>query len=229
MATSIDVRHGSILWGAAVRRVGRLIGCLAIGCQLSGVVRAEVIDRVLAVVSREVITLSDVTAAVRLGFVTPAAGQDPIRIGLDALIVRQLQLTEAIRYQPPEPAAAQVAERLGAVQARFPAGDGLRRTLAQSGWTEEQLRLHVRDDLRIEAYLAQRFGSMRQPSDAELMEYYRAHEAEFAGPGGTRPFADVRNDVQARVVAAQRASQMADWLEGLRRRTEVSDLYAVGK
>jgi hypothetical protein len=40
--------------------------------------RAEVIDRILAVVNRELITLSDVSAAIRLGLVrAPQPGSDP--------------------------------------------------------------------------------------------------------------------------------------------------------
>src|SRR6478609_4507178 len=69
--------------------------------------RAEVIDRILAVVGRELITLSDTVAALRLGLVpAPPAGSDVVRAALDALIARQLELAEANRYQPAEPAAA---------------------------------------------------------------------------------------------------------------------------
>ena len=201
---------------------------LAIGVAGS-VARAEVIDRILAVVARELITLSDVTAAIRLGLVGQPGGQDAIRAGLDTLIARQLELSEANRYQPPEPAPAQVDGRLAAVRARFATPAAFTETLAQSGLSEEQLRLRLRDNLRIEAYLAQRFGTNRQPSDSELVDYYRTHESEFTGPAGVRPFADVREEVRTRVAAVQRATQMADWLEGLRRRTEVTDLYVVAK
>ena len=71
--------------------------------------RADVIDRILAVVGRDLITLSDTAAALRLGLVPPPpSGRDVVRTTLDALIARQLELAEANRYQPPEPAAADV-------------------------------------------------------------------------------------------------------------------------
>ena len=79
------------------------------------------------------------------------------------------------------------------MRARFPDAAAFEQTLAQTGLSEEQLRLRLRDDLRIEAYLNQRFGAARQPSDQEIADYYRAHAAEFTTPAGLRPFAEVRD------------------------------------
>ena len=124
------------------------------------------IDRILAVVGRELITLSDTVAALRLGLVpAPPAGSDVVRAALDALIARQLELAEANRYQPAEPAAAAVDARLEEVRRQSGSPQALSATLAQAGLSDEQLRLRIRDDLRIEAFLAQRFGSARQPSE----------------------------------------------------------------
>src|SRR2546423_15571300 len=84
-------------------------------------VRAEVIDRVLAVVNGDVITLSDVTAARDLGLVaTPSTVDDPVRFVLDALIDRALELDEVDRYGPPEPGTDAVDRQIAAVRARFP-------------------------------------------------------------------------------------------------------------
>ena len=68
------------------------------------------------------------------------------------------------------------------VRRRAGSPQALATTLAQSGVSEEQLRLRLRDDLRIEAFLAQRFGSARQPSEQELQAYYQAHQADYALP-----------------------------------------------
>ena len=82
---------------------------LALLITFAGALRAQIIDRVLAVVVAEPITLSDVTAAMRFGFVPEApGGQDRVRAALDALIERRLQLVEVNRYLPPEPPAAEV-------------------------------------------------------------------------------------------------------------------------
>jgi hypothetical protein len=188
--------------------------------------RAEIIDRVLAVVAKELIMLSDVSAAVRLGLVpAPVAGQDATRVALDALIARELELLETNRYQPPEPAAAQIEARLEAVRRRFPTAAALDTVLAQSGWTMQQLRLRIRDDLRIDAYLEQRFSASLQASDEDVVQYYRAHEPVFTRNGVLRPFVEVRDEARSRLLDEQRSRIIEEWLESLRRRADISDLY----
>jgi hypothetical protein len=66
-------------------------------------VRAEVIDRVLAVVDTQIITLSDVRAAVRFALVPQDVAVDPIAAVMQRLIDRRLMLAEVDRYAPPEP------------------------------------------------------------------------------------------------------------------------------
>jgi hypothetical protein len=121
--------------------------------------RAEVIDRVLAVVSGSLITLSDVNAAFDLGLVTPQPSNDPIRAVLSTLIDRELQLAEVDRYAPPEPSAADVDRELQTVRARFPSAEAFDAVLARSGIDLAHLRETIRENLRIRAYLEQRFAA----------------------------------------------------------------------
>ena len=211
----------------------RVLTALALGAAVSlmpAPARGEVIDRILAVVNRELITLSDVAGAIRLGLVAaPQDGSDPTRAVLDALIDRQLELGETNRYQPPEPSESQIQERMQAVRSRFSTPAVFAQALATSGLSEEQLTLRLREDLRIEAYLNQRFGVSRPPSDQELIDYYRAHTADFSTAAGARPFAEVREQIRTRLAAVQRATLVADWLTGLKRRTEIADLYVSSK
>src|SRR4051812_5445171 len=96
-----------------------LLLCIAIVASTSAVAHAEVIDRVLAVVAGDLITLSDVNAAYELGLVRPRESADPVRDVLAQLIDRELQLAEVDRYAPPEPSAADVDREVDAVRARF--------------------------------------------------------------------------------------------------------------
>ena len=63
-------------------------------------VRAEIIDRVLAILPGQIVTLSDVEAAIDLGLVEVPAGTDRIAGGLSALIDRMLMLNEVRRVAP---------------------------------------------------------------------------------------------------------------------------------
>ncbi|MCA1563800.1 MAG: SurA N-terminal domain-containing protein [Acidobacteria bacterium] len=184
-----------------------------------------VIDRILAVVDGQVITLSDVHAAIDLGLVNTSGAADPVGAALDRLIERALTLGEVERYGPLPPSDADVAARMAAIAGRFATQADLDRVLDTSGLTAERLRAAVRDDLRILAYLNQRFASVAEPTDAEVVQYYRGHEAAFTEAGALRPFSEVRLLARERLAAERRAALIGDWIAGLRRRAEVTLLY----
>jgi hypothetical protein len=196
-------------------------------CGLRG--QAEVIDRILATVSGALILQSDAVAAVRFGFVQAPAQGNALQWTLDRLIERRLMLIEVDRYGPPEPARALVDRRMQEIDAKIGSGERLDIILRETGMTVEQLRLYVRDDLRIESYIRQRFGTAFQPSEDDVVAYYRGHAAEFTRDGKLRPFGEVREDARGAVIAQLRAAAVRDWVSGLRRRTEVNVLYLPGR
>jgi hypothetical protein len=57
------------------------------------------------------------------------------------------------------------------------------------------------------------------------MAYYDAHRAEYVRDGRIRPFEDVREVVRQQLENERRRLTIAEWLAGLRRRTEVTELY----
>src|SRR6266446_412291 len=125
---------------------------------ITGVCAAETIDRVLALVAGQLITLTDVTAARDLGLVAADAAADPVRAVLSKLIDRELILAEADRYAPPEPGTEAVDREMERVRARFQSPQAFALALARSGIDEKHLRETLREDLRITAYLDQRFA-----------------------------------------------------------------------
>src|SRR5258706_9514606 len=134
-------------------------GLALIGALLTSAARAETIDRVLAVVSGQLITLSDVTAARDLGLQSADGAPDPIRAVLVKLIDRELVLAEVDRYAPPEPQTDAVDREVQRVRERFPSQAALDATLARSGIDQQQLRETLRNNLPIRTYLAQRFAT----------------------------------------------------------------------
>ena len=127
----------------------------------------------------------------------------PLREILSRLIDRALVLAEVDRYAPPEPDAAAVDRAVEAVRARFATPEALAAALARVGISETHLRETLRGDLRIRAYLEQRF-TVAQPGEEELGRYYRDHPELFTRNGQLVPFADARRDVVQAAVAARR-------------------------
>ncbi len=146
-----------------MQRVPTRVVSIGVAVWLAGAgIGAQVLDRILAVVDGAPITQSDVAAAMQLGLVPTGGAGDAVAAAVDALVERRLMLQEVDRYAPPDPPEADINRRFDEIRSR--AGARFDAVLTQSGLTEEQLRRHVRDDLRIDAYLQQRFGTA-QPSD----------------------------------------------------------------
>jgi hypothetical protein len=186
---------------------------------------SEIIDRVLAVVSGELILLSDVAAARALGLVDGPGSPDPDRAALSRLIDRSLMLAEVERYAPPEPDETVIEDALQAVRARFPSAEALEAVLARSGIDQRHLRERVRQDVRLRAYLDQRF-TVAPPSEDELGRYYRDHAADFTRDGSLVPFEQARDAVAQAAAADRRQAIVDEWVAGLRRRADIVDLYA---
>lgn len=144
--------------------------CLALLMYASNA-SAETIDRVLAVVAGQLITLTDVTAARDLGLQSADNAADPVRAILSKLIDRELILAEVDRYAPPEPAADAIDRDVERIRARFTSAEGLASALARSGIDEKHLREILRQDLRIRAYLEQRFASAQDRRQALMDDW----------------------------------------------------------
>ena len=217
--------HEKVSWRRGAAAVTALVLCVMGGVRL----QADVIDRVLATVGGALILQTDVVASVKFGFVQLPERGDALQFALDRLIERRLMLLEVDRYAPPEPDRAEVDRRMQEIDARIGSGERLTAILNETGLTVEQLRLYVRDDLRIAGYIQQRFGAALQPTDEDLVRYYRDHPAEFTRDGRLLPFGEARDQVRVAVLAQSRAAAVRDWMSGLRRRTEVNVLYLPGR
>jgi|SRR5580765_4746716 hypothetical protein len=135
-----------------------LVVAIALVSAAAGVC-ADTIDRVLAVVAGQLITLSDLNAMRDLGIITAAPNSaDPTGDVLAKLIDRELMLAEVERYAPPEPESADIDREVAVVRARFPSQKAFDDVLARAGFDLGHVREIVRQNLRLKAYLDQRFA-----------------------------------------------------------------------
>jgi len=179
----------------------------------------EVLDRTLALVGGQPITLSDARATLALGLIEADKSTDPIPVVTTQLIDRELILREVQRYSPASPGDTAVDARLEEIRKRLGGGAALQRLLDLHGFTDVRLRAWVRDDLRTQAYLAQRFASASLPTDAEIAQAYGRAKAEF--DKNAMNFEQAAPILRERLMASRRRELIADWLSDLRRRTDV--------
>ena len=181
----------------------------------------QVIDRVLASVGGRIVTASDVRMAREFGLVRVDADADA-SVVLRGLVDRILVLDEVERYAPPEPGEADVSQRYDGLRARFATPDAFASAMRVTGTDEATLRQWVRNDLRIRAYLEQRFAGVVEPSGEDLENYARQVRAD-AVKGGRAPTGDeVRRLARERAITDRREALIREWIEGLRRRASVT-------
>ena len=182
-------------------------------------VQPELIERTLALVGGQPITLSDARAVTALGLISADRRSDEIPVLTGLLVDRELILREVQRYAPAAPSDSSIEARIDEIRKRFPDAAAFTRALDQHGFTEVRLRAWVRDDLRTIAYLAQRFASASTPTDAEISRGYTRARAEFETSAMT--FEQATTVIRERLITARRAELIDDWLSDLRRRTDV--------
>jgi hypothetical protein len=200
-------------------QIGAAARVAVMGFLLSVAPRAEVLDRVLALVSGELILLSDVRAAREFGFVS-VEGPDADLRALARLIDRALILAEVERFAPPEPDAPSVDKGVAAARQRFPSPEAFAAALARAGIEERHLRERVRQDLRMAAYLDQRFTTV-PPTEEAADRYYQEHAGQFTRNGVLMPFENARPEIVRLLTAQNRQAVVDEWVAGLRRRADV--------
>ena len=207
---------------AVYRRRERCRGWLVVAActvWLSPVPGQQLLERIVARVNGEVISLTDLKAAVALGVVEAPAGADET-VAIERLIDRQLVLAEVARFAPPEPAPADVDRETATLTMRV--GSNLAGLMASTGIDEPRIRAIARDNLRIEAYLTQRFGATAQLTEEEVAQYYRIRPDEFTRDGTLTPFTQSEPLARARAGAERRASIVAQWMRDVRSRAEIT-------
>ncbi len=143
-ATVPALRLGLVVMAAA----------LAVGASAAAQTR---LDGILFKFSGGIVTLSDVRQVRLLGLLQPANDSDEAYV--NAIVNRRLMLTELRRNPPPEPTPEAVDAQVGQWQARVAGRGKVADLLGRAGMTEAELHGWFRDDLRIQAYLDERFGS----------------------------------------------------------------------
>lgn len=139
------------------------------------------IDRVLWSFNGAIITTSDVWQARQLKLVPPDADSDAQV--LRVLQNRQLILMELRRLRPAAPAPGDVASRRREWESSLGPGADVRAMLTKAGMSEKACDSWITDDLRIQAYLRERFGVLPEADRAARTEEWLRGLRQRAGLG----------------------------------------------
>jgi hypothetical protein len=192
---------------------------LAIAIVAAALVQGVVLDRLVAVVSGQPIMASDLRAARALDLVPGAAALEDAAL-TDRLVVRELMRAEVERFSTTIVDVDRGLAGRAEAAARIERAGG-EDALAVLGLSPGRLVAWLEDDARIEQYVRSRFDAAAQPSDDEALTWFQVHERDYLRDGRPRPFAEVRDDVRARLTAERRQALIDEWIAGLRRRAVI--------
>jgi hypothetical protein len=210
------------VWAAPIATCTRVLRCalwlhLAVCMVNVGEAAAQqLLDRILARVSGNEITLTDLQAARGFGIVTGPTDD----AALQQMIERQLLLVEVARFPPPDP--SETAITAGIARQRAAAGPRLQQLMESTGTDDARLRDFARDTLRIDAYIDQRFGTSMQVTDDEAAAYYGSHPDEFRRNGVVIPFEEALPAARERASVERRTEQVQRWMYDLRGRADIA-------
>ena len=190
---------------------------------------AQVVDRVVAVVSGTVILLSDARAVVTLGLFDAGAARDPIEAAMPWLIDRQLVLDEAGRGERVVVDAAALGRALDAVRQRFASDAEYRRALEGLGLDDAGVKRLVQGTLMARQYVEDRFDSVLPPTEDELREYHASHASRFVRNGRQLTFEEALADVSAVLQQERREQAVSAWMDRLRRRADIREVYRASR
>lgn len=213
-------RNRRAVWQALA---GAIIVVIAAGvAPLRG---AELLDRVIAVVSGTVITLSDARAAVALGVVDTRQARDPIEAALRWFVDRQLVVDEATRSGPLDVDDTLVNREVEAIRRRFSSASDYRAALARLGLDDARVLRLVRETVAARQYVERRFDTILPPTDDELREFFGRHQERFVRGGRQLTIDEALDEVRVMVQQERRQQAVAAWMDRLRRRADINELY----
>jgi len=190
---------------------------------------AVTVDRIAAVVDRQVLTVSEITQLVELSFFPRLAqsDEDHRREVLDALIAQALRYRDVERFGAQDIPADSIESRLLEIQRRFASEADFQAALTRTELTLDEVRALIKRQLQVEAYIQERFAPLVFVSNEEVDGYYRGVWARQRRERGLAvpPLADVREEVRNAVRGSRLHEEIDRWTAQLRERANV-DIYA---
>jgi len=191
---------------------------------------ARTVDRVAAVVDRQVITVSEVTQMVELHFFARNAGEsedDYRHRVLESLIAQALRFRDVERFGAEDIPKDSIEARVTDISKRFANPTDLDAALKRVELTPDELRALVKRQLQVEAYVQERFAPLVFVSNDEISTYYRGTWSEQRRKRGlaVSPLAEVREEIRALLRESRLQEEIEKWTTQLRERANV-DVYA---
>lgn len=184
---------------------------------------SQMVDRIVAVVNEEVITLTDVRIAEAFGLYAEEMGgetEDPRLLILQKLIdqkvVIQLSGEEVlIDAKRLDEQLMQVTQKLGA--------DEVERRLMHFGLDWENLKDFLREKMTYQTVISERFSKVNPVSLREIEEYYQRSYVPAQKEKGVepKPMMEILDEIESGIKQEKIKTQIRDWIMNLREKSDI--------
>lgn len=192
---------------------------------------AAVVDRIAAIVERQVVTVSEVSQMVQIRFFARGSANesedDYRREVLDALIAQALRFRDVERFGAQDIPKDSIEARLQEIETRFASQQDFDAALARAELSLDEVRALVKRQLQVEAYIQERFAPLVFITNEEIEEYYRSTWSQQRRDRGLAvpPLTEVREEIRALLRSSRLKEEVERWTTQLRARANV-DVYA---
>lgn len=187
------------------------------------------IDRIAALVDRQVITLSEINQMAEIRFFPHPAGQsdDDYRHDiLKSLIAQALRYRDVERFGAADVGKDAIEASLQQIESRFPSPAEFNLAVQRAELTLDEVRALVKRQLQVESYIQERFAPMIFVSSEEIENYYRGPWSEERRKRGLPipPLASVQDEIRTLLKSTRLQQEVERWTSQLRSRANV-DIY----
>jgi len=186
------------------------------------VAQAMLVDRILAVVNRQPVTLSDLYRyetflALNDGKKTWEPSPSPSPTMLKQLIDQRLLLEEAEKFDVSPPKTADLLEVQDRLAKRFTTSEEFQNTLLRWGLDREGLHREIKDHLTVERFVDQRITFFVIIPPAEIQKYYEIHREEYKEKRQEEALAQITR----RLTELKAKEKLAAYLKKLREKATI--------
>ncbi len=216
-----------------IAALGLLLLCALPAGAAPAAAGGELVDEVVAVVNRHVLTRSELMEEAWLVLVDRRgqAGLEReltpgfLRQVLDMRINQEVLLDEARRLALPAVTDEEREALLAGFRQRFADGEAYLRFLLRYGLSEQGVVEVLVRHLRVERLKEARLRALGDVTPEAVEAYYEAHRVDFGGA----PLAAVADAIRHRLGAGGRERELARWVWELRKRAAVKVLVELGE
>jgi len=187
---------------------------------------SETVDRIVAVVNEQVITLTDLRIAEAFGlydedFKEKSGDLHPLI--LERLIDQKLVIALAgeetfVENEELDSFQGRIIEKLGNDQAR--------RRLEEFGLDWQDLRGYILEKIFYQKIISRKFGQRNIVSLKEIEDYYQKSYVPSQRERGLepQPMVELLDEIESRIIQEKIKTQINDWLKNLRKKADIQKL-----